>query len=423
MKPSLRYYRCSAGAGGFLFLLACLPAAADEWTRFRGPNGSGVSDAKTVPAQWKESDFNWKIDLPGKGNSSPVVWDELVFVTTADNDAGTRTLLAINAADGKTRWKKNFPYATYRKHRNNSYASNTPATDAERVYTLWQSKKESRLVAVDHEGRESWRYELGPYLHGQGGGTSPIVFEDLVVISNDHKKDSFLLAVDRVTGKERWKIPREGKRACYSTPCVFTAAGRPTEIIFVHCFEGIVGVDPKTGKQNWMIDVFGTFPQRAVGSPVVWKDLVVANSGALNGGKNAVVVRPATSGKKHSVKEVYRISRSAPHVPSPLVFDGRLFLWSDLGVVTCARVDTGKVVWQKRAGGSGNFHGSPVCVDGRLFCADNNGTVVVLSASEKFEVLGRNELADTCRSTPAVSGGRMFVRTESRLFSVGGEED
>ena len=421
MKPPGRYYRCAFAACGLL--LACLPAAADEWTRFRGPNGSGLSDAKTVPAQWKESDFNWKIDLPGKGNSSPVVWDELVFVTAADNDAGTRTLLAINTADGKTRWKKNFPYATYRKHRNNSYASNTPATDAERVYVLWQSKKESRLVAIDHEGKESWRYELGPYLHGQGGGTSPIVFEDLVVISNDHKKGSFLLAVDRATGRERWKLPRAGKRACYSTPCVFSAPGRPTEIVFVHCFEGIVGVDPKLGRQNWMIDVFGTFPQRAVGSPVVWKDLVVANSGALNGGKNAVVVRPSTSGKKHGVKEVYRISRSAPHVPSPLVFDGRLFLWSDLGVVTCARVETGEVIWQKRAAGGGNFHGSPVCVDGRLFCADDKGTVVVLSASEKFEVLGKNELADTCRSTPAVSGGRMYVRTESRLFSVGGKKE
>ena len=421
MKPPGRYYRCAFAACGLL--LACLPAAADEWTRFRGPNGSGLSDAKTVPAQWKESDFNWKIDLPGKGNSSPVVWDELVFVTAADNDAGTRTLLAINTADGKTRWKKNFPYATYRKHRNNSYASNTPATDAERVYVLWQSKKESRLVAIDHEGKESWRYELGPYLHGQGGGTSPIVFEDLVVISNDHKKGSFLLAVDRATGRERWKLPRAGKRACYSTPCVFSSEGRPTEIVFVHCFEGIVGVDPKSGRQNWMIDVFGTFPQRAVGSPVVWKDLVVANSGALNGGKNAVVVRPSTSGKKHGVKEVYRISRSAPHVPSPLVFDGRLFLWSDLGVVTCARVETGEVIWQKRAAGGGNFHGSPVCVDGRLFCADDKGTVIVLSASEKFEVLGKNELADTCRSTPAVSGGRMYVRTESRLFSVGGKKE
>ncbi|MCH2364006.1 MAG: PQQ-binding-like beta-propeller repeat protein [Planctomycetes bacterium] len=406
-----------------LSTLVSSPAGAREWTRFRGPNGSGVSAAKTVPAQWKESDFNWKITLPGKGISSPVVWDELVFVTTADNAAQKRTLLAISALDGKTRWTKDFPYKTYRKHRNNSYASSTPAVDGERVYTLWQSKGGSQLVANDHAGGESWRYDLGPYLHGQGGGTSPIIFEGMVIISNDHKKGSFLLAVDRATGKERWKIPREGKRACYSTPCVFSSEGRPTEIVFVHCFEGIVGVDPKSGRQNWMIDVFGTFPQRAVGSPVAWKNLVVANSGALNGGKNAVVVRPSTSGKKHSVKEVYRISRSAPHVPSPLAWDGRLFLWSDLGVVTCCKVETGEIIWQKRAGGGGNFHGSPVCVDGRLFCADDKGTVVVLSASGKFEELGRNELGDICRSTPAVSGGRMFVRTESRLFSVGGKKD
>ena len=411
--------RCSFAAYLCLFFLVG-SAAADEWTRFRGPNGSGVSAAKTVPARWKESDFNWKIALPGEGNSSPVVWQEQVFVTAADNSAAKRSVLSIDARSGKTLWKKDFPYATYRKHRNNSYASNTPAVDGERVYVLWQSKAGSSLVALDHKGEEAWRYDLGPYLHGQGGGTSPIVFENMVIVANDQKKGSFLLALDRQSGRERWKIPRKGERACYSTPCVFSAAGRPTEIVFVHCFEGIVGVDPKKGRQNWMIDVFGTFPQRAVGSPVVWKGLVVANSGALNGGKNAVVVRPATSGGKHSVREVYRIARSAPHVPSPLVWEGRLFLWSDIGVVTCARVETGAVIWQKRVGGSGRFHGSPVCVDGRLFCADDKGTVIVLSASEKFEVLGRNELADTCRSTPAVSGGRMFVRTAGRLFSVGG---
>ena len=179
-----------------------------------------------------------------------------------------------------------------------------------------------------------------------------------------------------------------------------------------------MGVDPVSGRQNWMIDVFGTFPQRAVGSPVVWKDLVIANSGALNGGKNAVVVRPASRGGKHSASEVYRVSRSAPHVPSPLAWEGKLFLWSDIGVVTCAEVETGKVIWQQRAGGK--FHGSPVCVDGRLFCVDEKGTVVVRSASDKFEVLARNELGDTCRSTPAVSGGRMYIRSVGQLFSIGG---
>ena len=417
MKLPVFHLRC------FYTVCACLvlfpgSARADEWTRFRGPNGSGVSPAKTVPSVWKESDFNWKIELPGEGNSSPVIWKERIFVTAADNSAATRSLLCIDTRSGKTLWKKDFPYATYRKHKNNSYASNTPAVDGERVYTLWQSKGGSSLVALDHEGKESWRYDLGAYLHGQGGGTSPIVFEELVILANDQKKNSFLLALDRKTGKQKWKIPRKGERACYSTPCVFSTPGRPTEIIFVHCFEGIVGVDPVKGRQNWMIDVFGTFPQRAVGSPVVWKDLVIANSGALNGGKNAVVVRPASSGGKHSASEVYRVSRSAPHVPSPLAWEGKLFLWSDIGVVTCAEVATGKVIWQQRAGGK--FHGSPVCVDGRLFCTDEQGTVVVLSASDKFEVLARNKLGDICRSTPAVSGGRMYIRTVGRLFSIGG---
>ena len=196
MKLTVFHLRCfyTVCAGLFLFPAA---AGADEWTRFRGPNGSGVSAAKTVPSVWKESDFNWKIKLPGEGNSSPVIWKERVFVTAADNSAATRSLLCIDTRSGKTLWKKGFPYATYRKHKNNSYASNTPAVDGERVYTLWQSKRGSSLVALDHEGKESWRYDLGAYLHGQGGGTSPIVFEELVILANDQKKNSFLLALAR----------------------------------------------------------------------------------------------------------------------------------------------------------------------------------------------------------------------------------
>lgn len=402
---------------GFIGLLP-IGVEAQDWTRFRGPNGSGISDAKTVPATWTEKDLNWTVELAGSGHSSPVAWENSVLITSAQADK--RFLQCFDASNGKELWQREFKYKNYKKHKNNSFASNTPTVDADHVYVLWQSKTSSPLVAFDHDGKEVWRIDLGPYLHGQGGGTSPIVYQDMVIVCNDHQKGSFLLAVDRKTGKQKWKIPREGKRACYATPCIFASGDRPAEIVFSHCFEGIVGIDPETGKQNWMIDVFGTFPQRAVGSPIVAGDLIIANSGALTGDKNVVAVRPSGNGTEPEVEEVYRVTKSAPHVPTTLAFDKWLFLWNDNGIVTCLDVATGEKIWQERVDGS--FFGSPICVDGKMYCVDVDGTVVVIAASDEFEMLGRNKLGDSCRSTPAVHQGTLFIRTTNKLFSVGGEK-
>ncbi|MCH8148406.1 MAG: PQQ-binding-like beta-propeller repeat protein, partial [Planctomycetes bacterium] len=368
--------------------MAAAPAAGQEWTRFRGPNGSGISDAKTVPVSFEASDANWKIELPGIGHSSPVVWGQRLFITSADLDAGKRYLMCVNTADGSIHWTREYPFDKYKKHKNNSFASNTPVVDAERVVVLWQSREASTLIALDHSGKQVWQYDLGPYTHGQGGATSPIVYEDMVIVCNDHKQGSFLLAVDCKSGEVRWKIGREGKRACYSTPCVYKTKDRPAEIIFTHSFEGIVGVDPRTGKQNWMIDVFGTFPQRAVGSPVLAGDLILGGSGAAGGDKNVVAVRPIDSAD--GVKEVYRVTRGAPHVPTPLVVGARVFLWADNGIVTCIKSNTGEKVWRQRVGG--NFFGSPICIDGKIYCVDLEGEVVVLAASDEYELLARNPL-------------------------------
>ncbi|MCA9068210.1 MAG: PQQ-binding-like beta-propeller repeat protein, partial [Planctomycetaceae bacterium] len=248
-------------------------ATAENWTRFRGPNGSGISSATTVPVKWSDKDYRWTAELPGEGHSSPVVWGDRLFVTSADGKTGIRYLVCLNALTGEQLWKKQFEFEKYKKHNNNSFASNTPTVDEAFVYVLWQSPESSTLSAFSHQGDKAWTEDLGPYRHGQGGGTSPVIFEDMVVVSNDHGQGSFLAAYDRKTGEERWKVPREGKRASYSTPCVYRPAGQPAELIFTHCFEGVIGVDPQTGKQKWMVDPFGRFPQRAVVSPFVAGDL------------------------------------------------------------------------------------------------------------------------------------------------------
>jgi len=394
-----------------------------QWNRFRGPNGSGVSEATTVPVRWVQDDYNWTIPLPGKGHSSPVSWDRKLFVTSADLAAGERYLLCIDATDGAVLWKKSFPLREYKSNKRNGFASHTPAVDASHVYTIWQATGGSLLVALDHDGKQAWQYELGGYAGGHGPAISPIVHDDLVILANDQDKngESFLIALDAGNGKLRWKIERKSDRACYSTPCIFQQAGRPDTIIFTHSYRGISGVNARDGTTLWELDVFGTHKQRAIGSPVVSGNLVIGSSGFTTGIKNIVVLHPARAAGNGTMEEIYRIDRSVPHIPTPLVHNGRLFLLSDIGVLSCFDVKTGRQHWQGRVGG--NYFASPVCVGGRLYCIDQDGVVVVVDATAgRLVVLARNELGEASSATPAVTDGRMYLRTSSRLYSLGGKE-
>ena len=395
-------------------------AAAEDWPRFRGVNGQGVSSTP-APAEWTDRHRRWSVELAGAGHGSPAIYQGKVFVQAAQD--ARRSVMCIDASSGQQLWRQDVPYKSYKKHRNNSFASSTPAVDDEHVYVLWQSREASPLTAYTHDGEKKWVYDLGPYLHGQGAGTSPIVAGNLVVVCNDHSKGSFLLAVDRQTGREIWKIPRQGKRACYATPCIRPLPDGGHEIIFSHCFEGVIGVDPATGKTRWHVDVFGRFPQRAVGSPILWDQLVVASSGAALGEKNVVVVRAANG----QAAQVAKIGRSAPHVPTPLVYRGTLFLWSDAGIVTAygaaeAGASSGgelPKIWQQRVGGK--YYSSPICVGGKLYNIDETGTVVVLDAGERFQLLAKNELNQTTRASLAAADGVIFVRTQTHLLAIGEE--
>ena len=184
---------------------------------------------------------------------------------------------------------------------------------------------------------------------------------------------------------------------------------------------GITAVDPQTGRENWEISVFGTFKQRAIASPVITDELVIGLSGFTTAEKNAVAVRPVGDAQQTEAKEIWRVSRSVPHLPTPLVYNERLYLWTDRGgIVTCIDVADGSEVWQQRIGG--NFSGSPVCVSGKIYCADDDGTVYVIAAADQYELLGESPLGHPTRSTPAVASGAMFFRTYSHLMRVGGNK-
>ncbi len=424
---------CQRIAIGLFFLLPMATLEAEEWDRFRGPNGSGVSDATTVPTEWGNEDYNWKVTLPGEGHSSPVVFGERIFLTCGDAESAERRIVCLSTRDGSTIWRRDYPSRTYRQHRDNGYATATPAVDAKGVVITWATLEEVVLLALDHDGHEMWRRDLGPFVGPHGVGSSPILVDDLVVLANEQEDykllarllgreekgpsgESFLIGVDRKTGKTRWKVPRKTTLASYSTPCVHRLENGSAEIVFTGTSHGITAIDSATGKIAWEIPEI--FEDRCVGSPVIASGMVIAGYGHGVSGRLCLAARLGATVAEREPSIAYEIRSSVPLVPTPLAVGNLLFLWSDSGVVSCLDLPTGDVIWRKRV--SGSFYGSPVCIANRLYCIAKNGDVVVLSAANEFKELARVSLGEPSFATPAVSGGVMYLRTSNHLFSLGG---
>ena len=397
-----------------VLLISVSATHAEQWTRFRGPNGTGVGETASIPASWTADDYNWRVELPGIGHSSPVLWGERIFLTSAIPETAERILLCLHVEDGRVLWKQSYPSKVHPKHDLNSFATPTPACDEQHAYFVWSTPDEYTLVALDHDGHEKWKLDLGPYTSMHSAGPSPIVYRDLVILGNDQDGESSLLAFDRLSSALRWQTSRRAETVSYSTPCVLSRAGLPDELIFLSAAHGMSGIDPETGKTNWELDVFD---KRTVASPIIADGLVLGSCGSGGGGTYAVAVRPGTPDGASQPEQAWKITDAAPYVPTMLARNGLIFMWSDKGIASCVRAETGKVVWKQRLGG--NFYGSPVCVDDRLYCIAENGDVVVIAANDEFKLLGRNPLNEDSRSTPAVAGGRMYLRTNAHLISIG----
>lgn len=398
-------------------------ALAQEWTRFRGPNGNGIAADANIPSAPTEKDFNWKVELPGMGHSSPTIWGNRIFLMSADPDSGLRYVLCLDKQTGETVWQKAFPAGASHLHSKSSYASCSPAVDDVHIYVAWADDEHTQLVAMNHDGEPSWRVDLGPWISQHGFGTSPMIFEDKVIISlmqlGDERKlkdrpvgNSRLIAFDRKTGEKLWETQRDSDVAAYSVPCVYEMKDGKKVLIANSSAHGIAAHDPETGEQLWAEKVFN---MRSVSSPVIAGDLILGSSGSGGGGNTVSAVDP-NGGQP---KLAWRMSRQASYVPTPVTYDDKVFVWYDKGIVSCLDAKTGKVLGQKRIGG--NYYGSPVRVGDRLFCISEEGKLVVVSADTDLEVLGETNLGEGSESTPSVSDGVMYLRTYSHLLSLGGK--
>lgn len=393
-------------------------APEENWPRFRGPNGSGNgAPGMELPAEWSEASSRWSVELPGEGNSSPVIWGKKVFVTSALSRGEKRLLLCFDRDSGKQLWQKELESFAHKRHKMNSYATSTPAADAHGVYVLWGQPKMILAIAYSHEGEELWRKNLGAYKSGHGYGVSPIAVDGKLVIGNDQEGGNFIIALDTTSGRELWKSSRKAMRATYSTPCIRTRADGGKEVVVADWQQGVSGIDLATGKERWSTVVFDIKDkQRAIGSPIFWNGLVIATCGFVTGKKRLVALRPGKEGAQ--LEKVFQLDKAVPHVPTPLVHDGRLYLWSDSGLVTCVKLPQGEVMYDReRISSRGKTFSSPIAVGEKIVNFSSAGDVVVLQAGDRFKVLQEAKLPQGTTATPAVAGGRFIVRTKSKLLA------
>lgn len=427
--------------------------AADTWPSFRGLAAAGVADKQGLPQQWdgvKGAGLRWKVEVPGLAHSSPIVWGDRVFLTSAISSradatfkpglygAGTASedrtpqewvLMALDRATGKTAWQrtayKGVPKE--KRHIKSTYANATPATDGRFVVAFFGSHG---LHAYRMNGEPAWQKDLGVLDVGAydlpeyewGTASSPIIYKDLVIVQCDTQKESFLLAADIHTGKTVWKTART-ELPSWGTPNVFVPArgGRPELVTNASNF--VRGYDPDTGAERWRL---GGSSKITAPTPIFGDGLMVVASGRAPE-RPIFVIRPGGSGDitpqgdaESSSHVAWRKTGRGSYMPTPLIYEGILYVLSNAGLFDAYELATGAEIYRQRVehGGSG-FSASPVAADGRIYLSSEDGDMFVIRAGRTFELLGKHPMGEPLMATPAIAGGTMFVRGEKHLFAVG----
>lgn len=390
----------------------------DRWPGFRGRNGSGVAPGGSPAVKFSAIEgFRWKTEVPGEGNSSPVVWDDFIFLTSAleDSDPAKLAILAFSRSDGRQLWQLEVGHPQGRTHGKNGYASATVITDGQRVFAFFGT---TGLFACDYSGELLWSAELGDLGHMWGTAASPVLFDDLVIQLCDSQKNSYIAAFDKQTGERVWKTDRPG-RACWSTPVVIEADrdGNPRAELVVNGSGGnnsdarlVIAYDPADGQELWRVR--GT-TELVSPTPMIGAGLVYCTSGR-NGPTFAI--RPGGDGDVTDTRVVWKLNRGGPYIPSGVFYRNRLYLVRDATHLSCYDAGDGRQIWSTRL--RGMFTASLVAADGKVYATSERGKVYVFAASDSYELLGKNEMGARCLATPAIAGGELFIRTRNHLYCV-----
>jgi outer membrane protein assembly factor BamB len=441
---------------GLLLLLAAPIAAQkqsgkDNWPSFRGDHAAGVAEGQNLPESWdgeKGTAIKWKANIPGLAHSSPIVWGDKIFVTTAissrgaakfrpglygDGDASDDRsvhqwkVYCLDKKSGKVVWDRTAyeGQPVEKRHIKSTYASSTPATDGRYVVALFGSQG---LYAFDAQGRPAWKKDLGRMDMGAydvpdyewGPASSPIIYKDLVIVQVDQQKGSFLIAVNIKNGEAVWKTDRD-ELPSWGTPTIYPGKGR-VELV-TNGSKFIRGYDPETGKELWRL---GGSSKITAPTPIFTNDLIVVASGRRP--EMPIFVVRAGAGGDITLKDgessnksvVWAKQKVGPYMPTPLIYQGLLYTLRNQGILSCYDLTTGEEKYTERIPhlGSG-FSASPVASDGKIYLPSEDGDIFVVRAGAKFELLGKNVVGQLLMATPAISGGMMFVRAERDLFAIG----
>jgi outer membrane protein assembly factor BamB len=413
-----------------MVLVPCV-VSAENWPEWRGPRRDGTSLERNLPVKWSATEnVKWKTELPGPGNSTPIVWGNQVFITQAVEDEGKRLLISFDRRNGKKLWEKGTVFAEKEvSHETNPQCSSSPATDGERVIAWFGS---AGVFCYDLQGKELWKRDLGKHEHEWGYAASPVIHGDLVFLNFGPGEQSFLVALNKKTGEEVWRYDIEEKHykerkdgfagqdkgvvGTWSTPILVKAEGREDLVMTVS--DKMIGLDPKTGKEIWFCR--GLNPLIYT-SPVFSEGLIVG-TGGFHGPDMAV--RPGGKGDVTETHKVWEGGRTQNRLGSPVINDGYIFLPTMPGMAECIELKTGKKVWEERIRGTGaknDTWSSMVLAGDNIYVVNQSGNTIVLKANPKFEIVQVNSIGnEMCNSSIAVSDGDIFIRTHENLWCVSG---
>ena len=427
-----------------LGIAATATSFAGNWPQWRGPDGSGISTEKNLPAEWSTTkNIKWKTPIEGRGHSSPIVWGNKIFLTTAiegdvvpgakaarhvmdnkdfvhpdsigANKKHTFKVIAIDRDNGKVLWQstawEGTPYDD--RHRKSSYAASTPATDGKLVYAYFGTEG---LYAYDFNGKLAWKADLGKLgTVGMGTGTSPILFDNFVIVQCDEENGeaSFIVGLDKKTGKEVWRTPRK-VQVSWSTPLLVKTAKR-AELI-TSGTEFILSYDPATGKELWR---HKGVESNAIPSPVANSDMVYVVAGFP--AKIALGIRLGNNGDLTGTPNVpWQYTKGTAYVPSPILYGDYLYLTTDRGILTCIDAKTGEVKYEGgRIPIPATFTASPVAFEGKILMTSEDGDTFIIKAGPKHEIIGTNSVGEPVYASPAIADGRIYIRGEKNIYCIG----
>jgi outer membrane protein assembly factor BamB len=408
-------------------------AHAENWPQWRGPRLDGSSLDAGFPST-AEGTKLWQVELPGSGHASPIVWEDKIFTVTALPDTEERVLLCLDRATGKLLWKSSVLKAPVEGiHKLNSLASSTPATDGERIFTAFldntptdatRKANAGRVIpkgevpkgtvvvtAHDFSGKQVWQVRPGLFSSKHGFCSSPVVFEDKVIVNCDHDGDGYIVALDRKDGRELWRIDRPNKTRSYCVPLIREIGGRTQMVLSgTMC---VASYDPRTGKLLWIIDG----PTEQFVASLVFSE----QTGLLymTGGfpeHHLLAIKPDGSGNVTDTHIAWRTNKGVAYVPSPIVEGGHFLIVSDSGVAHCFDAKSGEIEWEERLR---EHHSSLVSAEGRVYFVNDFGVLRTVKPGKTFELVAESELKEKVFASPAMSEGQIFIRTDKSLFCLG----